>query len=192
MNARPLTRSLSVALLLSAAGLVACQSSDSASGGGNTAGAAPVAGADAGGASPAGAGGSLSAAGTGGDSPLASGGTGAAAAAAGMDAVGGAPDPGSCADLTLASCSTNPDCQTLLAQRVTSMLCLTSAEPTACGTRLGCTNKATRAKDTTGQDWIFPSNCLPAGWPDTSVSGTRFDPCVGTAAGGMGGMGGGN
>lgn len=176
MSAKPFSRAAQLALLASACALCACQKSDSSPPEPYTAGAAGVAapGAGAAGVPSAGSGGAAPSAGSGGD--------GAAAAVTGTDAMGGAPsappDSSECSQLDVASCATNPSCQTLSGQRVTPELCLSPAEAAACGTAVGCVMKLARASDSTGQSWIFPSNCLPAGWLDISASGTRFDPCA--------------
>jgi hypothetical protein len=50
-----------------------------------------------------------------------------------------------------------------------------------------------RATAPDGKDWIFPTACLPAGWKDSTQTGTRFDDCaqpIGIGGGGSGGGGG--
>ncbi|HWZ89696.1 MAG TPA: hypothetical protein VNW92_12620, partial [Polyangiaceae bacterium] len=138
----------------------------------------------------AGSGGS-SGAGAGGVANLGQGGSGAAAATGGVAGLGGSggapPDSTACNQLALADCSTNMDCQGLSGQRISGdPQCLSQYEVVACGTKVGCTPDPTRATDLMGHDWVFPSTCIPAGWTNSSSSGTRFDACVASSPdGGM-------
>jgi hypothetical protein len=78
----------------------------------------------------------------------------------------------------VAECAAAPDCQVLSGQRVSLELgCLDAAQPLACGTTQGCLAEPTRATDAGGQDWVFPSSCLPASFTDSTSTGTRFDDC---------------
>ncbi len=156
-------------------GVGATSGSTSANAGGGNAGAL---------ASSAGAGGAVS---SNGGSNLGSGGSGAAAATGGvvdLGGSGGAPDSSTCSALTLDTCASNVNCQGLSGQPITGEpLCLGAFQVIACGTKVGCDPSATRATDPQGHDWVFPSTCIPAGWMNSSQSGTRFDACMGGDAG---------
>ena len=118
-------------------------------------------------------------------------GTGAAAAtggAAGSSGSAGAPDSTACSALSVTSCANDTLCQVLSAQRVSvGAGCVTASEPAACGTELGCEMTPSRATDPSGQDWVFPTTCVPAGWVNVSNTGTHFDPCPASGAGAAGG-----
>jgi len=187
--------------------LTGCQQrSDPASCPTPSAGAANVGGSAQAGSDGAG---TTSAAGTGGGTNGAAGsgdgGNAAAAATAGAGSggtAGQAPNSNACSKVPLDQCQTMQDCAPLSGQRITGdPPCVALLEIVACGTSVGCTQQPMRATDPEGKDWIFPTACTPAGWTDSTQTGTRFDTCAepmgagggsgGSAAGGTSGGGGG-
>ena len=186
--------------LVLALSVMACQKSDGAAPcGTNSAGSVSTftagAGPSVGGAESVGGCGYLGGGGSG--AAAATDGSGAAAATGGASEVAGGagapPDSTTCSALTVAECASNMSCQGLSAQPIVGTPpCLGPFKVVACGTKLDCLPKATRGKDTQGQDWIFPSTCIPATWANSSQSGTRFDACMSAGASGSGGAGGGS
>jgi hypothetical protein len=99
------------------------------------------------------------------------------------------PDSTACAHFSSDNCATAMNCQSLSGQPISDDSgCLAPNRVVACGTKVGCAATPTRATDASGNDWIFPTNCIPAGWTDASDKGTRFDAC--SSANGAGGSGG--
>ena len=121
--------------------------------------------------------------GSGSDSGAASGsGSGAASGsgnAPGTDRPDAAPpDSTACGALALDACSVDVNCSVLVGQKITGApACIAPPVRVACVTNQGCTLEMVRATDPMGSDWILPNTCLPVGWTDATIKGTRFDAC---------------
>jgi hypothetical protein len=200
MNSSKITSLTRGALLLGVALGVGCQkkADSSAACGSNvagsaasnaSAGSAAIATAGTGGDS-AGAGGTAAAAATGG-----TGGTAAAAATGGTASggetggtAGAPPNLAACSQLAVADCAMGMGCQALSGQPISGdPLCLGPFAIVACSSSsIACSPVPTRATDLSGEDWVFPSSCIPTSWVNSSSSGTRFDACSPPSSGGAG------
>ena len=130
----------------------------------------------------AGSGGTTGAAGSGG-----SGGTAGAAGNASGGSAGTTPgqDAGQCASVAMADCAATAGCQVLSAQRIYND-CVGPRTDVGCGA-LGCGALMTRATDPNGNDWLFPSTCIPAGWKNaTGASSLPECSDAGADSGGAG------
>ncbi len=76
-----------------------------------------------------------------------------------------------CAPLDEADCETDRFCAVLKAQKVNSAddCRAEEREVVGCGV-IGCGAIFTLAEDDDQEEWVFPSNCLPLGWTEVSLS----------------------
>jgi hypothetical protein len=94
------------------------------------------------------------------------------AGSAGSAGSGGA-EPADCSQLSVAACANTEDCTVLKAR-------LVSSPPTSADEAVGCQSADTgcsevniTARDPQGQEWAFPTTCIPAGWVGEGGAGNQ-------------------
>ena len=73
-----------------------------------------------------------------------------------------------CSKLPLEACASGVNCHVLEAT-IVYPVCSKTEEAVGCA-RFGCNSSATRAADPQGREWVFPDDCLPAGWTELPFS----------------------
>jgi len=87
----------------------------------------------------------------------------AGSANAGSAGSGGA-GPVDCSQLSVTDCANTTDCTALKARLVSSPP-TSNEEAVGCqSTNTGCSQVNVTARDPQGQEWAFPTSCIPAGW----------------------------
>jgi hypothetical protein len=94
-----------------------------------------------------------------------------------MPGVGGSDDAATnCANTEIANCAYG--CKIISARPIFANQCVGPAKVVACG-MLGCGALIVRARDPQGNDWQFPSTCIPMGWETLpGGSGPTYPECA--------------
>ncbi len=96
----------------------------------------------------------------------------ASAGNAGSAGSGGA-EPLDCSHLSVADCASSKECSVIKARRITTPP-TPEDEAVGCGSAdSACSEVNITARDPQGQEWAFPTTCIPAGWIGEGGAGNQ-------------------